>query len=190
MGRHWGGVHDELHQAHPVRDLKVLPKTDELDQDHHGNGIDQTSAQTQNGENVPSLVGKALRNEHATPVDQNHKANGTGLGFLAEEEPRNDYHSDSDDGHDHIRSVPTEPSQKERQMMIMRRVMRKWLRLAGLHGHSKLVDELGEEFSVHWTKVGNPRSYLNVSILILPVSLQCVTPRVEGRIRIKGQDDP
>jgi len=41
---------------------------------------------------------------------------------------------------------------QERELMIMRRVMKKWWRVAGLEGHPGLADT--EEFStVHWTRV-------------------------------------
>lgn len=52
----------------------------------------------------------------------------------------------------------------ERELDVLRRVMRKWWRLARLPGTPKLCDELGEkEFQVNWTKA--------------------VAPRLEGRIK-------
>ena len=52
----------------------------------------------------------------------------------------------------------------EEQTKIIRRVMRKWWRLAKLEGSPKLCDELGEgEFQVNWTRA--------------------VAPRLEGRIK-------
>lgn len=52
---------------------------------------------------------------------------------------------------------------RERELVIMRKVIRKWWRLTGLPGHPHL-DTGEEEFSVDWT--------------------QGITPRVEGRIEI------
>lgn len=45
-------------------------------------------------------------------------------------------------------------NEDERHLEIMRKVMRKWRRLAGLTGDPALCDEMGEaEFMVNWTKV-------------------------------------
>ncbi|KAF2465527.1 5'-nucleotidase [Lindgomyces ingoldianus] len=64
--------------------------------------------------------------------------------------------TDSDD--------PAPVSRKEKEVVIIRKVMRKWWRLAGLPGHPSLCEEMGEgEFHVPWTKA--------------------VAPRVEGRIK-------
>ncbi|GAB7358910.1 hypothetical protein MBLNU230_g4131t1 [Neophaeotheca triangularis] len=51
----------------------------------------------------------------------------------------------------------------ERELQLMRKVMRKWWRLAGLKGHPRMCEELaGGEFGVDWTRG--------------------IAPRVEGRI--------
>ncbi|KAF2261954.1 5'-nucleotidase-like protein [Lojkania enalia] len=56
----------------------------------------------------------------------------------------------------------------EREVGIIRRVMRKWWRLAGLKGLPSTCDEIAEaEFQVNWTKA--------------------VAPRLEGRIREVGK---
>jgi 5'-nucleotidase len=45
-------------------------------------------------------------------------------------------------------------SEREKELSIMRKVMRKWRRIAGLPENAALADQLGEgEFSVNWTKV-------------------------------------
>ena len=60
--------------------------------------------------------------------------------------------------------APTPLTHRERELQIMRRVMRKWWRLTGLAGHPNLCETLGEgEFRVDWTKA--------------------IAPRIEGRIR-------
>lgn len=74
-------------------------------------------------------------------------------------------HDESDDDHSDVKPVPTQVSKREKELVIMRKVMRKWWRLAGLPGHPNLCEELGEgEFTVHWTKA--------------------VAPRLEGRIKL------
>jgi hypothetical protein len=72
---------------------------------------------------------------------------------------------DEDDSEGEIKPVPTQVTEYERQLVIMRKVMRKWWRLAGLKGHPALCDEMGEgEFVVNWTKVG--------TVFLLKISLQ------------------
>lgn len=135
MGRHWGGVHGELHDVHPVRE-PLKP----------GDAVpDGAQPMTKDTQKVPSLVGKAQHShDHAD-------------GEAA---------SDSEDD-EHLRAdlpaVPTDVSENERKLVIMRRVMRKWWRLAGLKGHPNLCEEAGEEFGVHWTRG--------------------IAPRVEGRMK-------
>ncbi|KAF2458684.1 5'-nucleotidase [Lineolata rhizophorae] len=74
--------------------------------------------------------------------------------------------SDSEDERPPVEPISTDVTARENELAIMRKVMRKWWRLAGLKGHPGLCDELGEgEFVVNWTKA--------------------VAPRLEGRIKIK-----
>jgi 5'-nucleotidase len=62
-----------------------------------------------------------------------------------------------------VGNVEQEVLDEERELLIMRRVMKKWWRLAGLKGHPGLADT--DEFStVHWTKA--------------------IAPRLEGRIKM------
>ena len=77
-----------------------------------------------------------------------------------------DADEDEDDGplyHD-----TTKPIQfSDHQVDMIRRVMRKWWRVAGLKGNPELCDELGGgEFQVNWTKA--------------------IAPRLEGRIKDVG----
>jgi hypothetical protein len=76
-----------------------------------------------------------------------------------------DADEDEDDGPMYDDRVPIRFD--ERQIEIVRRVMRKWWRLAGLKHSPTLCDELGgKEFVVNWTKA--------------------IAPRLEGRIREVG----
>jgi hypothetical protein len=73
---------------------------------------------------------------------------------------------DEDDGADYDDSRLIQFT--EHELWILRRVMTKWWRLAGLKGNPKLCDVLGaEEFQVNWTKA--------------------IAPRLEGRIREVGK---
>lgn len=76
-----------------------------------------------------------------------------------------DADEDEDDGPMYDDSVPIRFD--ERQKEIVRKVMRKWWRLAGLKNSPNTCDELSlGEFQVNWTKA--------------------IAPRLEGRIREVG----
>ncbi|WPH00005.1 Hypothetical protein R9X50_00282800 [Acrodontium crateriforme] len=67
-------------------------------------------------------------------------------------------------------TIPThQHTAEDRELMLKRRVVRKWWRLAGLTGHPSMCEEQGHEFGVHWAK--------------------SICPRLEGRIRIVGGHD-
>lgn len=70
--------------------------------------------------------------------------------------------SDEDDGAEYDDSQPIRFT--ERELPILRKVMRKWWRLAGLKGSPKLCENISEgELQVNWTKA--------------------IAPRLEGRIK-------
>ncbi|KAL5118840.1 hypothetical protein ACEQ8H_003162 [Pleosporales sp. CAS-2024a] len=80
-----------------------------------------------------------------------------------------DEDEDEDDGLMYHDSVPIRFN--ERQMEMVRQVMHKWWRLAGLKHTPSLCDELdGKEFVVNWTKA--------------------IAPRLEGRIKEVGRNTP
>ncbi|KAL9078154.1 MAG: hypothetical protein Q9157_002912 [Trypethelium eluteriae] len=138
MGRHWGGVHNELHQAHPVREPKVPEKPEENKQDASNQQSKHASGDSvidKHAETLPSLVGKAQQDDHSMPVRKKHKTNGREAGTPNDDGTHEHHLSDSEDDHSDIKAVPTE-----------------WWRLSGLRGHPNLCDELGEDFGVHWTK--------------------------------------
>lgn len=71
-----------------------------------------------------------------------------------------DEHADETE---HGSQAESEVHDMEKELRIMRRVFRKWSRLAGVHGRA--CDGLGEgEFAVDWTRA--------------------IAPRLEGRIRM------
>jgi 5'-nucleotidase len=76
-----------------------------------------------------------------------------------------DADEDEDDGPMYDDSVPIRFNEREKE--VVRRVMRKWWRVAGLKNEPNLCDELDvKEFAVNWTKA--------------------IAPRLEGRIREIG----
>jgi 5'-nucleotidase len=147
MGRHWGKVHNGLHDLHPVREpVKVgEPREDKTA---------SKNASKVKTEDVPSLVGQAmLSGTDAVEAD------GTPA--------KHDHDSDSEDDHTDIPPVPSNLSRSERELLIARKVMRKWWRLAGLKGHPNMCSEVGEEFGVHWARG--------------------IAPKLEGRIKILNE---
>lgn len=147
MGQLWGSIHEGLHEVHPVRE-PVKPG-----QEIGPNGVGSYHTGTVPGDTgtVPGLVGKAHRHGHREEPDD--------AGANAHLQ-----HSDSEDDDTDLPAVPIQPTDGERELIIMRKVMRKWWRLTGLSGHPTMCDTVGEEFGVHWTKG--------------------ICPRVEGRIKI------
>lgn len=148
LGRHWRGVHDNLHRVHPVRkpvELGVM-----LSQD--------SSARLGPKPNTPDTVGEAPRKSAQSQT-------GTHDGLLMP--------SDSEDDESHRADLPAVPvgpdaqqavAQRERELVIMRKFMRRWWRIIGLPGHPTLADDHGDDRGVHWTKA--------------------IAPKVEGRIRM------
>ncbi|KAH8636111.1 hypothetical protein IG631_07945 [Alternaria alternata] len=111
------------------------------------------------------------RDNNAPPVDQgvsrvlgdSNKRDNSPNDTTDSEDP--DVDEDEDDGPMYDSRVPIQFTDKQTEMI--RRVMRKWWRVAGLKGNPKLCDELGGgEFQVNWTKA--------------------IAPRLEGRIREVG----
>ncbi|KAK5272344.1 hypothetical protein LTR99_001735 [Exophiala xenobiotica] len=71
--------------------------------------------------------------------------------------------SEDEEGHHRVVQVPDKWS--DRELSIIRKVMRKWRRLAGLKGESKCCDRMDEEeLQVDWTRA--------------------IAPRLEGRIKM------
>lgn len=147
MGRHWGGVHENLHDVHPVREPARQGSIH--DESTGARGASKTEA----AKAVPSLDGavQSSNSHHRHNSKQRHNSFG-------------EHDSDSEDDATDVPAVPTNLSEKERELVIMRKVMRKWWRLAGMKGHPNMCSEVGEEFGVHWTRG--------------------IAPRAEGRIKI------
>lgn len=74
--------------------------------------------------------------------------------------------SDSEDETLDIGPPPAQSSQRERELIIIRRVTKKWRRLAGLTDQPDVEDAHGGEFVVGWSRG--------------------ISPRLEGRIKIVG----
>ena len=113
MARHWKGIHESLHEAHPIIEPQTLDKA--------GGNTESTDIRE-----VKEAIDKAAHGE------------------------------DDDDAHtdepEHVREAA---DKREREMHLIKKVSRKWRRLAGLPGHPHCCDSMEEgEFTVDWTRVG------------------------------------
>ena len=158
MGRHWSGVQDGLHATHPVREPLSTVEKDSTETAKETNTNDPHPRKPQ-GADVPGLIGQALRNDNAhaskkqkRPPKEDEGVDHPGL-------------SDSEDDDTDLPAAPR-GTDRERELVLMRRVVRKWWRLAGLTGHPSLCDDADDDEGVRWTRG--------------------ICPRVEGRIRIIG----
>ncbi|KAJ9640972.1 hypothetical protein H2199_005640 [Coniosporium tulheliwenetii] len=139
MGRHWSSVQKELQQKHKIVDPQAPSSKDVEAFRKAANEAGIGKNESQDGRKTP----------------QGETPDGT-------ETPLNE--DDEEDENTDLRPVNTALSKREHELSIMRKVMRKWWRLAGLPGHPAQCDELTEsEFMVNWTKA--------------------IAPRVEGRIQ-------
>ena len=113
----------------------------------------KTSAVFDKAENVPGLVGKVLRSETM------------GKSGVQVKEPEEMELSDSEDEAEIVAPmIPREPSAQERELILARKALRKWWRLAGLDKRHAMGYERGEELGVGWTKG--------------------ICPQIEGRIKM------
>ena len=146
MGKHWGGVQEGLHAVHPVKEASKSSTQGEND--------GSSSRERDESNALPSLVGKAQKSS-VDADDEQHVTDSSDSEAEVENETKT--------------KTSPESSEAEKKMVLARKVVRKWWRLAGLEGHPALCEGgAGEDFSVPWTKG--------------------VAPRVEGRIRCLGGD--
>lgn len=136
MNRHWQGVHKELHKAHPV--IQPAPRT---------------PVPTDSPVSLLSPSRPELSRSKSTSVKD--KEEGKFLDDSDDEE-----HTVAPDAPQH------EVQDQERKTRIMRQVMNKWRRLAGVPAPRSCDNISVGEFSVEWT--------------------HAIAPRVEGRIKIIG----
>lgn len=145
MERHWQGVHERLHCTQPV--VEGTPKTPSTAGAVPTSSLDGTIEASK----LPTEPRPGLRRRSTIKDTKEGK-----------------YLDDSDDEEHTV--VPDHPTHtirdQERQLRIMRQVMNKWRRLAGV-SQPRSCDNIREgEFEVEWTRA--------------------ISPRVEGRIKIVG----
>ncbi|ORY03852.1 5'-nucleotidase-like protein [Clohesyomyces aquaticus] len=163
--RSWGRVQEGLSKSHPVMDPQAPgPKVVEMfkrkaiRRDSDEKHLSPDRAGSTHGSSSRSRSRSRSPSGRRTPGGKDPEGMETPL-----DESDMDFSGDEDDVETPL-PVTTKASQKEHELVIIRKVMRKWWRVAGLKGHPNLCDELGEgEFQVNWTKA--------------------VAPRLEGRIK-------
>lgn len=168
MNRHWEGVNEELHETHPVRSSvppspEVSAKTGAGREKGDGRGWE-----TDKGV-AADVLRKKLSSHLSVPDNRGQPgtlaANGHAHPSAQARRPSHSAHEEVDSESEDEEHVPEHvPSRHEHELSIMRKVLRKWWRVAGLQGHPGIGHEEEGEFTVAWTKG--------------------IAPRTEGRIRI------
>ncbi|KPI40539.1 Mannosylglucosyl-3-phosphoglycerate phosphatase [Cyphellophora attinorum] len=149
LNRHWNGVHKDLHESHPVLEPKEGGRTERI----------KAFPLAQRRKKVPS------RSHKRTHSEANNAERTANVEHTLDD-------SESEDSEvDHPEALSEDIKLNEYELKLVRKVVRKWWRLAGLDPtrHPACVDSKGEEeLKVDWTKA--------------------IAPRLEGRIKIVGQE--
>jgi len=136
MTHHLGEVHKDMHQSHCLEERP-----------HRLESGAQASSRSRSSSTAnPLLTGQVKRQK--TIVE----------GQVID--------SDSEDETLDVAPVPASSSKKERELIITRKLLKKWRRLAGLSGQPDVDDAQSGEFIAGWSKG--------------------IAPRLEGRIKIVG----
>ncbi|GAB7357631.1 hypothetical protein MBLNU459_g0129t1 [Dothideomycetes sp. NU459] len=166
LGKHWGNVHTKLQRNGTAVEMA----------DTKGAFVASVARAVEcTAQDVPGVVGRVLRNEtiYETRPDTKQEARPRKHGQLGGREDEHMRLSDSEDDGRSLRvpAMAVERSRQEKELMIARKAMRKWWRLAGLDEKSQhsMGYESREELGVGWTRG--------------------ICPRVEGRIRLVSATD-
>lgn len=151
MERTWTKMQHEIEHSHPIFEPKP-PATraiEALREKHTSPDRSGSSHSSKSRSRSPS-------GRH-TPGGVHPEGSETPLDESADE-----FGSDDDEAEGDKPSSPV--IRHEHELAIIRKVMKKWWRLAGIKGTPRACEELGEgEFQVNWTKA--------------------IAPRLEGRIK-------
>ncbi|EME46057.1 hypothetical protein DOTSEDRAFT_60757 [Dothistroma septosporum NZE10] len=155
MAHHFGKIQDDLHEVHPVKEPNHLPQQATAPSNENKAEIEKVEP---NGDARKSLVGTA----------QKHARNASDLPAWPAQSVRvqqedTTFDSDSDDDEDSGMPATVPASSTERELRIVRKVMRRWRRSARIEGHADVAANKHEAFDCHWTKG--------------------IAPRIEGRIK-------
>ncbi|KAF2178226.1 5'-nucleotidase [Zopfia rhizophila CBS 207.26] len=161
LSRVWGNVQEKLEHTHPTLEPQNPgPKVVEA---FRNAAIRDEGRQEKHLS--PDRAGSTHRSRSRSRSPGGRRTPG-GVHPEGTETPldESDMEFEDEEAVDDVKPVPMPLTKREHELVIIRKVMRKWWRLAKLPGHPNLCDELGEgEFQVNWTKA--------------------VAPRLEGRIK-------
>jgi len=165
MSRHWGNVHEELHEIHPVQ--KSNPVSTEKAA-HDGGGEHQDDVQKGRQKEVEErkrqekrdvvggkgaaghggeqhqgsdLVSSALASSNQPP-DTSDNTDNRNMEQISTDSSSSDEADDSTT--DLPATAPLHISKEERRKILARKVARHWWKRAGLKGHPGIVDEEGD----------------------------------------------
>ncbi|KAL9055936.1 MAG: hypothetical protein Q9162_003232 [Coniocarpon cinnabarinum] len=143
-------IHDKLHACHPVQEPRRPSAITMIVSPKSGKPVPAAASQAAKG--GPLDFANPFGAQNASPTSHNPD-------------------DSEDEGDNTLHQTPSVGDRRDREFMIMRKVLRKWFRLAGLQGHPGISGphaEVSEEFQVEmgWTKA--------------------ISPRVEGRITVLG----
>ena len=184
MGRHWQRVQKDLQPHCPLLEAKspqttettaakqnetsdVLPKNaneandaekakeaaemEQAEEKHHdkpaNTRLEVNFNIAKSAENCSRCRSEDRNRERSRNRRQRHDDDG-------DDESSADSESDDDTKLSHVKPVSAAVEQRDRELVIIRRVMRKWRRLSGLKDDPCACDGLGEgEFTASWTRV-------------------------------------
>jgi len=157
LHKHWGGVHDKLHQDGKIKEPGSSKATSPLDPRAP---IHNAHAPPKHGRN--GSLKHHHQHQHAPHKHNDNRTHDTHL-----------VDSDSDNEEMHTSPVtplsvhPRNRDAEDRELHLARSVAKRWMRLAGVHrSNVGTVSEADEEFTPHWTKG--------------------IAPKLEGRIQVTG----
>jgi hypothetical protein len=167
LNRHWGGVQEQMQKGGGIRETSASSSpTDEKkynnDTKHSRNGSLKSKSSIHHHHRREGTV--TPREDGRTEID----------GHIVDSDSEDEESEDEvdEDNEDLMLSTSSlnraRVFQNEHESEIIRKVTRKWLRIAGIHRAIGMVGEEDEgEFLPHWTRG--------------------IAPRLEGRIKIIGQ---
>ena len=173
MGRHWNRVQEDLQPHCPLlepnsRYLKEQKQTSDAVMENGNESNDTLKIPERNKYENQENQGKAQNSNFSDTnncsrcrsQDRNRKRRQIHHQQQHQQQPRqdDDFSADSESDDDtnltQVKPVSAAAEQHDRELVIIRRVMRKWRRLSGLKDEPGACDGLGDgEFTANWTRV-------------------------------------
>ena len=190
MGRHWKQVQKDLQPHCPLLEasssqpkeqkvisdnvlknaeesnkIEKLKKPNNSKQEHEKQGINQDERANLSLKTNSFMIKDAKNCSRCRSEDRHRKGSRNYRQQQHDDGDDSSADSESDDDTDlsHVKPVSAAIEQRDRELVVIRRVMRKWRRLSGLKEDPRTCDGLGEgEFTASWTRVSIIISTLHV----------------------------